>query len=103
MSPQQMLILTLTNYCKKTLKEVFVDATIIMIAHRLQTILGYDRILVLGTGKVLEFGKPKELLSNENGHFTSMLQSAGDCNIDTIVPKRNNTCPEEELDTKRGE
>jgi len=60
-----------------TLKERFSGATIISVAHRLDTIINYDRILVLGNGKLLEFGTPKDLLSRDDGHFTSMVQSTG--------------------------
>ncbi len=66
----------------RTLKEKFADATILMVTHRLQTILDYDRVLVLGNrGRVLEFGAPEDLLLNEDGHFFSMLKSAGNENI----------------------
>jgi len=61
----------------KTLKEKFSGATIISVAHRLDTIINYDRILMLGNGKVLEFGTPKDLLSREHGHFTSMVKHTG--------------------------
>jgi ATP-binding cassette subfamily C (CFTR/MRP) protein 4 len=36
----------------------FVDATILSVAHRLDTIMDYDKVLVLGEGKVLEYGSP---------------------------------------------
>lgn len=60
---------------QKTLRELFSDATIIMVAHRLQTVIDFDRILVLGGSEVLEYGTPKELLENEDGHFASMLKN----------------------------
>jgi ABC-type multidrug transport system fused ATPase/permease subunit len=42
-----------------TMKEsFFVDATILSVAHRLDTIMDYDKVLVLGEGKVLEYGSP---------------------------------------------
>jgi ATP-binding cassette subfamily C (CFTR/MRP) protein 4 len=63
---------------QKTLRENFSDATIISIAHRLDTIMDYDRVLVLGNSKVLEFGSPKELLGREGGHFASMVESTGE-------------------------
>jgi len=37
---------------------------VITIAHRLQTILESDRVLVLGQGKVLEYENPKVLMEN---------------------------------------
>lgn len=43
----------------------FQDCTILCIAHRLKTILNYDRILVLEKGEVAEFDKPEILFNNE--------------------------------------
>lgn len=63
---------------QKTLREKFQNATIISIAHRLNSIINYDMVLVLGDGKVLEYSSPKVLLSNANGHLTSMFESTGD-------------------------
>jgi len=63
---------------QKALKETFQDSTIISVAHRLDTVINYDRILVLGDGKVLEFGAPKDLVSKEDGHFAAMVNSTGE-------------------------
>jgi ATP-binding cassette subfamily C (CFTR/MRP) protein 4 len=54
-----------------------VGATIISIAHRLDTIIGNDMILVLGNGKVLEYGSPMDLLENEHGYFSGMVDDTG--------------------------
>lgn len=43
------------------------------IAHRVETILDYDKILVLKRGRVAEFGTPAELRSKRDGEFASML------------------------------
>jgi ATP-binding cassette subfamily C (CFTR/MRP) protein 4 len=61
---------------QQTLRERFNTATIIAIAHRLDTIIDYDKVLVLGNGKILEFGAPANLLEKD-GHFTSMVESTG--------------------------
>jgi ABC-type multidrug transport system fused ATPase/permease subunit len=50
--------------------------TVLAIAHRLQTIIDFDRILVLGNGQLLEFDSPSVLLENPNSVFYSMLQEA---------------------------
>mmetsp|Transcript_32508 Transcript_32508/g.43364 ORF Transcript_32508/g.43364 Transcript_32508/m.43364 type:complete len:336 (-) Transcript_32508:374-1381(-) len=55
----------------------FVGATIISVAHRLESIIDYDKILVLGGGKILENGSPKDLLSLKGGHFASMVENTG--------------------------
>ncbi|KAJ2845033.1 hypothetical protein J3B02_004790, partial [Coemansia erecta] len=45
----------------------FANSTILCIAHRLRTVIDYDRILVLDAGRVAEFDSPKTLLQDENG------------------------------------
>jgi ATP-binding cassette subfamily C (CFTR/MRP) protein 1 len=55
------------------ISEEFGQCTVITIAHRLQTIIESDKVLVLGDGRVLEFDTPQELLKNENSHFTKLV------------------------------
>ncbi len=47
-------------------------------AHRLDTVIDYDLILVIGRGKILEYGPPNELLLNPTGHFASMVNHCGE-------------------------
>lgn len=56
--------------------EAFGDCTILCIAHRLNTILNYDRILVLEQGEVAEFDTPWNLFNKEDGIFRSMCERA---------------------------
>ncbi|KZT60639.1 P-loop containing nucleoside triphosphate hydrolase protein [Calocera cornea HHB12733] len=53
-------------------------ATLITIAHRLLTIMDYDRIMVLDGGKLVEFDTPWTLLQNEKGYFRSLVDDSGD-------------------------
>jgi ABC-type multidrug transport system fused ATPase/permease subunit len=55
----------------------FRGATIIAVAHRLDTVIDYDKILVLGAGAVLEYGSPHELIEKVNGAFASMVNDTG--------------------------
>ncbi len=50
--------------------------TILAIAHRLQTIADFDRILVLGNGTTLEFDSPTNLLSDPDSVFSSMMKES---------------------------
>ncbi|KAJ1801380.1 hypothetical protein LPJ59_000345 [Coemansia sp. RSA 2399] len=56
----------------------FADSTLFCIAHRLRTIIDYDRVLVLDKGKVAEFDTPKNLLQKKDGIFRSMCENTGD-------------------------
>ena len=47
---------------------------IIIFSFRLDTILGYDRILVLDQGRVKEFDAPSKLLQDENSTFYDMVR-----------------------------
>ena len=55
---------------------MFNDRTIITIAHRINTILDSDRIVVLDKGRIAEFGKPKELVQKK-GLFYELVREAG--------------------------
>lgn len=61
-----------------TIREL--KSTIITIAHRLQTIVDYDKVLVLDKGEVVEYGHPHELLKKEgkDAVFKSMCETSGD-------------------------
>ncbi|XP_042315891.1 multidrug resistance-associated protein 5 isoform X1 [Sceloporus undulatus] len=61
---------------QETIREAFADCTMLTIAHRLHTVLGSDRIMVLMQGQVVEFDTPSALLSNENSRFYAMFAAA---------------------------
>ena len=56
------------------------DSTIITIAHRIKTILSYDKILVLENGKIIEFDTPQNLLSNPQTFFYKLNKSSNSNN-----------------------
>lgn len=64
----------LLNNC---IKENFSDCTMLTIAHRLESILECDKVMVLERGRLKEFESPSILLSNKNGHFYKMVEQAG--------------------------
>ncbi|GBM27210.1 Multidrug resistance-associated protein 1 [Araneus ventricosus] len=62
---------------QNTIRQEFWDCTVITIAHRLYTVLDYDRILVMEKGNIAEDGKPDDLLENPQSFFYQLASSAG--------------------------
>ncbi len=62
---------------QSTIRAMAQQSTIITIAHRINTIFDYDRILVLDGGKVAEFDTPQSLLNNRRSVFYSLAKEAG--------------------------
>jgi ATP-binding cassette, subfamily C (CFTR/MRP), member 1 len=54
---------------QKIIRESFKNCTIIAVAHRLQTITDFDRVIVMQSGRIVEHGEPQELLANAGSHF----------------------------------
>ncbi|KAG0651628.1 ATP-binding cassette transporter abc4 [Hyphodiscus hymeniophilus] len=52
-------------------------STLITIAHRLRTIIDYDRVIVMSEGKIMEMGSPKELFEKK-GLFADMVRQGGE-------------------------
>lgn len=61
---------------QKTIRSRFADCTVITIAHRLNTIMDSDKVLVVDAGKVVEFDHPFELIK-EDGAFKRLLDQTG--------------------------
>ncbi|KAF1813269.1 hypothetical protein P152DRAFT_465906 [Eremomyces bilateralis CBS 781.70] len=61
---------------QETIREL--QNTTITIAHRLQTIIDYDKVLVLDKGAVIEYGDPYDLVTTEGGTFRGMCETTGD-------------------------
>ncbi|EES12878.1 hypothetical protein BDA96_06G240300 [Sorghum bicolor] len=69
---------------QKTIREEFKSCTMLIIAHRLNTVIDCDRLLILSAGQVLEFDSPENLLSNEESAFSKMVQSTGPSNAEYL-------------------
>jgi ABC-type multidrug transport system fused ATPase/permease subunit len=61
---------------------LFAKSTVITIAHRLNTVIDYDMILVLDDGQVVEYGVPRELLKktadDPTAYFARMISETGE-------------------------
>ncbi|KAH6921997.1 hypothetical protein HPB50_007295 [Hyalomma asiaticum] len=62
---------------QETLRDAFANCTLLTVAHRIHTVLDYDRILVLQEGRVREFDSVATLLSDTSSAFYSMAVEAG--------------------------
>ncbi|CAG9839261.1 unnamed protein product [Diabrotica balteata] len=62
---------------QETIRERFKDCTVITIAHRLNTIMDSDRILVMDAGEMMEFDHAFKLLENSKGYFSKMVDETG--------------------------
>ena len=61
-----------------TIRSVFRTCTILTIAHRLNTVLDADRILVMDQGELREFDTPYRLLQDSNSLLSRMVDAYGE-------------------------
>ena len=61
---------------QEIIRKEFSGSTIVTIVHRLNTIIDYDRVIVMDKGEIAEFDTPKTLLANTNSIFYSMAKDA---------------------------
>lgn len=64
-------------FIQRAIRRYFKETTIITIAHRLITIVDYDRIIVMRGGRIVEKGAPFELIEHR-GLFYEMVQHTGE-------------------------
>ncbi|WWC60298.1 uncharacterized protein I303_102867 [Kwoniella dejecticola CBS 10117] len=58
---------------QRSIRNLPSSTTVLTVAHRLSTVMDYDKILVLGSGKVLEYDSPNTLRSNPNSYFAKLV------------------------------
>ncbi|KAM9887048.1 hypothetical protein OXX69_013465, partial [Metschnikowia pulcherrima] len=72
---------------QQTIRDEFSNSTILTIAHRLRSIIDYDRILVMDAGRVVEYDDPYALISNKETLFYSMCENSGELDSLTKLAK----------------
>ena len=70
--------LNILQKIQRTIREELKNAIVITIAHRLKTVMDYDRILVLDEGRIVEFDTPWVLLQTPNSAFREMCRDSAD-------------------------
>ncbi|KAI8895799.1 hypothetical protein BC833DRAFT_529020, partial [Globomyces pollinis-pini] len=69
---------------QKAIKEHFSKTTIISIAHRLNTIADFDRVLVLDAGRMVEYDSPYTLLQKPDSLFSQLVDATGAANAELL-------------------
>mmetsp|Transcript_14622 Transcript_14622/g.12873 ORF Transcript_14622/g.12873 Transcript_14622/m.12873 type:complete len:84 (+) Transcript_14622:716-967(+) len=59
---------------QRLIHDRFKDSTVITIAHRLNTVISSDKVLVLDQGEVVEFDHPQTLLNDKSSMFYSLVR-----------------------------
>jgi ABC-type multidrug transport system fused ATPase/permease subunit len=59
-----------------SIRETCSDVTVITIAHRVQTIVDSDRVLVMDNGRIIEFATPADLLEDPRSVFAQLVRQA---------------------------
>lgn len=72
---------------QKTIRSKFANCTVLTIAHRLNTIMDSDKIIVMNEGRCIEFGPPYELLTSKEGPgvFQAMAKQTGDAYFENYL------------------
>jgi len=61
----------------KTIRQEFASSTILTIAHRLRTVIDYDRVMLLDEGRIVECDRPARLLADSSSRFYALCKATG--------------------------
>lgn len=68
-----------------TIRKKFAACTVLTIAHRLNTIMDSDKVLVMDAGQVAEFDHPFKLVQNPDGKFYKMVAQTGAATMAELI------------------
>ena len=74
---------------QETIRKVFASDTILTIAHRIDTVLDYDKIMIMDKGKILEFDSPNNLLNDKESKFRDIVTESFGVNVDEVIQSKS--------------
>ena len=72
---------------QETVKNKFNECTLLIIAHRIRTIIESDRIIVIDAGVCKEYGRPQNLFNENNSLFKNMIYHTGPEESEYLISK----------------
>ncbi|KAJ8684219.1 hypothetical protein QAD02_020011 [Eretmocerus hayati] len=63
---------------RETIDTKFAECTVLHVAHRLESVIGSDRVLVVDEGRIAEFDRPQALLQRQDSALTKLANSTGE-------------------------
>ncbi|XP_031639865.1 multidrug resistance-associated protein 4-like [Contarinia nasturtii] len=72
---------------QRTIREKFANSTVLTVAHRINTVIDSDRVLVMDAGVAVEVDAPYVLLKNNDGAFRKMVEALGQQEYDRLYLK----------------
>lgn len=84
---------TTDSRIQDTIRQKFLNCTVLTIAHRIETIMDADKIIVMNFGKVEEYDTPFSLLEKPEGLFKDMVNATGQSEKLIQIAKRKQCLP----------
>ncbi|KAJ8979912.1 hypothetical protein NQ317_005348 [Molorchus minor] len=79
------------SFIQATIRRKFKDCTVLTIAHRLNTVMDSDKVMVMSAGSMLEFDHPYVLLQNSDGHLYQLVQQTGPRHVNATERHRTSS------------